>query len=239
MKKAIIGITSEALNIGKEFRASYKVNLLNVDYKNLVENRGAVPIIIPITSDLELAKKYVQICDGFVFSGGADINPITYDEKPHIALGPGDLERDEFEIRLMKEAIDAKKPILGICRGMQILNITQGGTLIQHIPDVEGSFNHLMSGNKYDVAHKVRLKKDNILHNVFGDEVYVNSSHHQGINKLGTNLEVIGRAGDGIIEAIKLEEHDFVYGVQWHPEELVYKQDEINKLIDKFLRFAK
>lgn len=235
MNRPVIGITSEALNLGLKFRASYKVNLLNVDYKNLVEKRGAVPIILPITTDFSLVERYVSLCDGFLFTGGADINPLTYGVVADKSLGMTDLDRDRFEIELMIAAIRANKPVLGICRGMQILNIALGGSLIQNIPDVKGSFNHMVSGNKYDVSHKVILEADNILYNIFGEELYVNSSHHQGIDRLGEGLQIIGVAEDGIVEAVKLKNHDFVYGLQWHPEELVYRDERMYEVVDLFL----
>ena len=235
MTRPIIGITSEMLNIGLEFQASYNVNILNEDYKKLVEDRGAIPIILPVVTNMDLIDYYVDMCDGFLFTGGADINPLVYGELPNHNLGSTDLERDEFEIGLMKKIIDVDKPVLSICRGMQILNIARGGNLIQHIPDDLDYFNHMSNGNKYDLAHSVKFEKGNLFYNLFRDEIHVNSSHHQGLKDLGQGIEVMGRAEDGMIEAVGLKDSKFNYGVQWHPEELIYKDKNMNLLVDSFL----
>lgn len=235
MKRPVIAITSEIINLGIDFHPSHRMISLNEDYKNIIENRGGVPIIIPITSDFELIDYYIDMCDGFLFTGGADINPIFYGENPDHSLGMLDNARDMFEIEFMKRVLEKDRPMLGICRGMQILNISLGGSLIQHIPDIDGSFNHMGKGNKFDISHSVNFYRDNLFYDIFGEKLYVNSSHHQAIGDLGQGIDILGLSDDNIIEAVGLGGYKFVYGLQWHPEGLVYRDETMNNLIDRFL----
>lgn len=236
MGKAIIGVSSEFLNISLQFRESYKLNIVNDDYINLLRGKDVIPIILPIYKDLVKVKDFIDLCDGFLFTGGADINPLVYGENPNHNLGITDLDRDRFELELMKQAIEKDKSVLGICRGMQILNVSCKGNLIQDIKDKSNFFNHSVQISKGDLVHKILIKETSLLNKLYGKEIYVNSSHHQAINTLGDNLEVLARAEDGVIEAIKLKGKRFVYGVQWHPEELIYKDSSVNLLIDEFIK---
>lgn len=236
MKKPVIGISSEVLDLGLDFRESYKLNVVNQDYKNLVEARGGLPIILPVSKNLDLVDGYLDICDGLVFTGGADINPICYGEEADPSLGMTDYSRDLFELALMEGAIERDLPVLAICRGMQILNVVRGGSLVQHIPDQEASLNHSFLGRRADPAHEVLFEDASLFSQVFGREAYVNSSHHQGLKDLGQGIRVLGRARDGQIEAVGLEGANFIYGVQWHPEEMVARDPRSYGLIDRFLK---
>lgn len=157
--------------------------------------------------------------DGLILCGGNDINPSYYNEETNGAVNI-DEKRDASEFKLVKAFIDAKKPIMGVCRGYQLLNIAFGGTLHQ---DIENSKEH-SSFSDYDLIHTVTARKNSFISELYGDSFWVNSFHHQAINKLGNNLEVIMTASDSkIIEGIKHKTLP-IFGVQWHPERMCFSR---------------
>ena len=161
--------------------------------------------ILEITPETKL--RQFDECDGLVLPGGRDVCPDWYGEEPNQHTQPPDLNRDSLELALCKRALNLDMPILGVCRGHQVLNVALGGTLLQNIED------HVVS------RHKVSIEPDSFLGFVAGEpEMYVNSLHHQAIGQLGRNLRVIAKAEDGTIEAIQSKKHKWVVGVQWHPE---------------------
>jgi putative glutamine amidotransferase len=150
--------------------------------------------------------------DGLVLAGGTDIDPELYGAAPHPETGEPDRDRDRLEIALLREALERDLPVLAICRGMQLLNVALGGSLLQHI---EG---HRVPGRA--VVHSVRLAPASRVGAILGSGEYgVNSRHHQCVERLGNGLTVVGRAPDDIVEAVELEGKRFVVGVQWHPED--------------------
>lgn len=190
-------------------------------YLAALENAGADPILLPVYNDAEALRRYVSLCDGFVLPGGIDINPLTYGEDPHPKLQSNKLEFDECELHFIRIVLESKKPLLGICRGSQILNVAFGGTLYQDIDSmVEGVQQH----NQEEVTpgatcHRIRIEEGSILAELYGPEAKVNSFHHQAVKDLGAGLKASAHAFDGIVEGFQAVDYPFVVGVQWHPEQ--------------------
>ena len=215
MKKApVIGLTANVIE-GKL--------LINTDYFNAVLKSGGVPILMPYTTDEEQINTALDICDGFLFTGGGDIDPTYYGEARLPECGETDPERDVPEMALLKRALDTGKPIMAICRGMQILNVALGGTLWQDLPSqIPSEINHRVIPGT-ETAHSVSIIKGTPLHKLIGKEsIEVNTVHHQGIKKLADGLIHSAIAPDGIIEAYYSESERYVRAYQWHPER-IYK----------------
>jgi len=212
-------------------------HLLASDYIEVVERAGGIPVIIPLLEDFDDIKTLVDKVDGVIFSGGNDISPHHYNLP--FAEGVGELcsQRDKQEIRLMDYMIESTtKPILGICRGCQLLNVALGGTI--H-PDLSqsGLNDHLfLESPKNNDVHSIDLVHNSNLFNIFKrDTIRVNSYHHQAIDVLADGLISSAQSEDGLIEAVELKQSGrFVLGVQWHPEMMSYNEDQ-NKIFEKFV----
>jgi putative glutamine amidotransferase len=147
---------------------------------------------------------------------------------PHAELGPTEPELDRFELELAQAAVARGLPVLGICRGMQVLNVALGGSLHQHLPELGGQLNHRQDRTSGDPSHRVTLARDSRLTKVIGRRyVEVNSFHHQGLHALGRGLSVAGRAPDGVVEAVEAPGRRFTFGVQWHAECLVDRPEQL------------
>lgn len=166
--------------------------------------------------------------DGFIISGGDDVNPKLYEESLSIDDSKYDNERDEFEQKIIKYAVNNKKPLLGICRGMQIINVTLGGSLHREVSQVfEDFLPHDSMISKLLGRRDIKIAKDSKLFSILkiGDIAKVNSIHHQAVNKLGEGLVNVAREENGIIQAIESKENsNFLIGVQWHPEMMIHKK---------------
>ena len=189
-------------------------------YMEGIQQAGGIPIILPLTSNLEDLKTLVSICDGFVFTGGNDIDPKNYQEKASIYLGEIIEARDQMELELMQLVLKQDKPLLGICRGIQLLNVAMGGTLYQDLPSQYSStINHRQQPPYDRPSHEISLLQNTPLHHLLKqDKIAVNSCHHQAIKDLGKSLEIMAKSDDGIVEAVYIPEKHFVWAVQWHPE---------------------
>ena len=191
-------------------------------YVRCVLNAGGVPLLFP-TVPAAAATKYLSLVDGLVLSGGIDVDPDSFGQEPHPKLGEVDPDRDHFEIALARGAREAGKPTLAICRGIQVVNVAHGGTLIQDIPtQVEGALQHEQKALRHDAAaHGLLIEAGSHLHEVAGcTRVRVNSFHHQGLDRVADGFRVTARAPDGVIEAIEDPDLPFWVGVQWHPERM-------------------
>lgn len=189
--------------------------------------RGVVPIILPPTNDASTIREYAQMADGLILTGGGDIDPQIYGEQKEKACGEIHRLRDEFEISLTNEMLLLDKPILGICRGIQVINVTLGGTLWQDIDVVVHA--HICAGKP---IHDVLLSGQ--MRDIIGhDSIVTNSYHHQAIRTLGTELTAVAFSADGHIEAVWGVGHSFLCGVQWHPE---MEGDEVAVKLIKKLR---
>ncbi len=196
--------------------------LLPRSYVDAVQEAGGLVLILAI--DALAAKEPDQLLamlDGLMLAGGADIDPASYGEPPHPETADTVPERDCFEIALARAAIAADLPLLGICRGMQLINVACGGTLLQHLPERFGHTEHRRVPGSFDGSdHDVTLQPDTLAASAAGELVHgTKSHHHQGVDRLGEGLVVSGSSTlDGQPEAIEMPDKTFVLGVQWHPE---------------------
>ncbi len=180
--------------------------------------QSVLPVLLPLTDDLSLIRNYAREFDGFLFTGGGDVNPAFYGEKKLDCCGDVDIERDEFEIALLRELIKLDKPVLGICRGIQVMNTALGGTLWQDIgTQLLGGASHTMNNENGEPTHVVKTSA--FVSDTCGkDEIVTNSYHHQALKELGDSFKVAAVSCDGVIEAAEHESLRYYKGVQWHPE---------------------
>ncbi len=194
---------------------------------------GGLPVMLPLTSDGRLLRQAAEECDGFLYTGGPDVSPEIYGEKPK-AETLACRKRDDMELILLDNILKLDKPILGICRGIQLLNAALGGNLWQDIPSENPSeIEHHMK-SPYDIPiHSVELVKDSPIHRLLKTDVLpVNSYHHQAVKSVAPCLSVMAKASDGLCEAVYMPHKKFVWAVQWHPE-FSFRSDENSFLIFK------
>ena len=228
-KPKIIGVISDySLNQNNQHNySSHPIHNIREQYinnlSNVCSNYNVVFILIPV--DLKQINKYTQIVDGVIFTEGADVDSKYYNQPKHPTNSEDSPKRTEFEIKFLKNLLNEKKPILSICRGMQLINIALGGDLIQDISSyIKTEINHksVKNGQGYlNKVHTVETKENSLLRKITNKkEFWVNSNHHQAIGKLGKNLVVSAISPkDNIIEAIEIRDYpNFFLGVQWHPE---------------------
>jgi putative glutamine amidotransferase len=189
---------------------------------------GGEPLLI--AAELEEAPLYAQFAslDGLILSGGGDVDPARYGERPTLHLGGVDEQRDRTELLLAGWALAERKPLLGICRGLQLLNVACGGALYQDVSQHDGAMQHAYYPNyPHDyLAHGIILEPDSLLAALLGKTtVQVNSLHHQACRSMAPALRVVARAADGIVEAAEIVEHPFALAVQWHPEALLQTEE--------------
>ena len=209
------------------------------NYLFSLEAVGAVPLILPIYDDPEALDRYVGLCDGYLIPGGIDVNPISYGETPHPLLETTRLDFDEYQLHLIERMRVSKKPVLAICRGIQIVNVAYGGTLYQDVSlHGEGTMRHSQVDiTPGGISHRVSIEDGSILHRLYGSELWTNSYHHQSIKDLGAGLRITARADDGIIEAVEATDHPYLHAVQWHPESFFPRPD--NYMLAIFEDFVK
>ncbi|HHW56802.1 MAG TPA: gamma-glutamyl-gamma-aminobutyrate hydrolase family protein [Clostridia bacterium] len=240
MKKPIIGIIgsisyeTEGIMLGHE-----KIHL-NKAYVDSVVKAGGIPVILPIVSDEDLIKQQVESVEGIIVSGGQDIDSLLYNEEPIEKQGYITPERDIYDISVVKYAHQLKRPILGICRGIQALNVAFGGTLYQDISQIPGSYiKHSQKARPDFPTHTIEIKKETILFDILGSTTTVNSFHHQAVKDVAPGFRISAISKDGVIEAIEMEKEDFIVGVQWHPELMASKGNEdMLKIFQKLLYYA-
>jgi putative glutamine amidotransferase len=205
-------------------------------YAEAVEGGGGAPVYIPLIPDREYLDALCERLDGLALSGSnSDLDPIYYGEEPHQKLGPVYAERDETDLILLDLAERRAMPVLGICFGMQSLNVARGGSLIQDLASqTPGAIKHEQGKAINRPSHHIRIEADTPLAKFAGGgTARVNSSHHQAVNKVGSDLRIVARAPDGVIEAIADTRPDrFVLGVQWHPE-IGWEKDPFSQAIFK------
>ena len=229
--KPIIGITTS-------HEGERKLQL-NTNYAAAVIRAGGIPLLLPmgIEEDFE---QVTDMLDGLLLTGGGDIDPILFNEEPHQKLGEVSPTRDAFEIGIAKAVLAADKPILGICKGLQIINVALGGTLIQDIYSQceTPPLLHSQKAPRKHPTHFVQVEKDSILSSISESaQISVNSFHHQAVGEVAGQANLSAWAADGVVEAIELPDARFVLGVQWHPEIMTRKEDEASRRL--FSAFAK
>ncbi|MGQ3684495.1 MAG: gamma-glutamyl-gamma-aminobutyrate hydrolase family protein [Candidatus Loosdrechtia sp.] len=214
--KPVIGI-----NCDYEEKGRHPCSFLYRDYSDAIIKAGGIPILLPLIKEKNNALRLLKMVGGLLLTGGNDVSPERYGEKKHEKGSCVHPDKDISDFTLVQVAIETKKPILAICYGTQLINVTLGGSLIQDIPsEVPSSIIHKDLENVHS-THSVKIKKDSLLYRITGtDCLYTNSIHHQAIKVLGKGLKDTARSADGIIEAIEWDDYPFLLGVQWHPERM-------------------
>jgi putative glutamine amidotransferase len=230
--KPIIGVTTF-------LSESSKYSSVNKFYIDSVHAAGGLPVNIPIIADEQSYDEYIDLVDGILFTGGNDIAPYYYGENPVRELQSMSSIRDEYEFSLFHSAYGKSLPILGICRGIQLINVALEGSLYQDInSQCPGSLGHYPAHTAPDeLYHSVQINKDTKLYDIFGEErIYTNSFHHQSVKQLGKNLVATAFSADGIVEAVESTEDRFLLGVQWHPEAMAKRHPRFLKLFREFVQ---
>jgi putative glutamine amidotransferase len=221
MNRPVIGICTSLVEARWRLWEQ-RAALLPVDYMTAIQRAGGLAVMIPPDPQLEREPdEMLDLLDGLVLAGGEDIDPSAYGAQAHPMTNITVPERDRVELALTRRSVERDLPVLGICRGMQLINIALGGTLKQHLPDELGHEDHRRVPGSFDGAdHDVRLAPGSLAARAAGEEHHATKSHHhQGVDRIGEGLEVSGHATiDELPEAIELPGRRFVLGVQWHPE---------------------
>jgi len=221
MPAPIIGITTGRI-LSKTQVFEYTLSEM---YVQAVLRAGGTPVILPSGADANQVAALLEIVDGILLTGGGDIDPAIFNGQPHPNVYGVDHERDFLEIELVRQASRSQTPFLGICRGIQVINVALGGTLYTdigaQIPDSE-RHDYYPNIPRDKIAHHVKIQNGSQLRKLTGTaELAVNSLHHQGLEQVPAYLKPIAHSGDGMVEAVELRDHVFGLGVQWHPEWLV------------------
>ncbi len=217
MQKPLIGITTR----NNKDADAHPTTSLQHTYTRAVIQAGGIPILIPsILIEEDFLDLYSSLA-GILFSGGGDISLQYFEGAEHPRIGEVDLNRDSVEIGLMRAALHDGKPVLGICRGAQVMNVALGGTLYTHLYDqIPGALDHAYPGDlRRALVHSVNVNEESRAAEIFGETLLsVNSLHHQALKDIALPLRVVGRAPDGIVEVVEIPEHPYAVAVQWHPE---------------------
>ncbi len=225
MRRPVIGITSV-------HNESYGSNQLAFNYSRAVEKAGGVPLVIPSLEDRDNIIELVSYFHGLLLSGGGDPDPFIFHQEPLPQQGTIEPQRDKLEIILVKESLKKDLPLLGICRGMQVINIAAGGTIYQDLGSQRKKvIKHMQQAPRWYPTHKVSLARESKLAFIMGmEELRVNSFHHQGVARVAPGFMACAHARDGVVEALEHPEKKFVLGVQWHPEAMWFRDNNMLKL---------
>jgi len=235
MKIPVIGITTTYI----KQQSPLPFSGVSEAYIRSVRSAGGVPLLIPsgiARADLEILRGHL---DGILFTGGGDVNPVLYNGTPHERVYDIISDRDETEVGLVRLAAESNWPFMGICRGIQVINVALGGTLYTHIESqLPGALKHDNEDRQF-LSHTVAVQPDSRLAGILGTTiVQTNSLHHQGIEQVAPPLTVLGRSPDGLVEAVELVGNPFGLAVQWHPEWLQDMQ-EMRNLFKAFIDASK
>ena len=231
--KKIIGITcKEYKDYGAYFQSSSE------DYIGAIIRAGGVPVLLPISGDSEIILKQVEMIDGLVIMGGIDISPLSYGENCTYEQGDSSFRRDMHEKELILTCAQKEVPILGICRGHQMINVAFGGTLYQDNrmkdPNV---YQHYQKEKKQFPIHSIDIKDHTFLSHIFGETAMVNSYHHQSIKDLAEGFQISAVSEDGLVEAIEHQSLK-IYGVQFHPETMAEQNKNMQQIFNDFIKIV-
>jgi gamma-glutamyl-gamma-aminobutyrate hydrolase PuuD len=204
------------------------VFLTTTGYSEHLRRSGAIPVFVPVGGPDDEWGQLIDVLDGVLLAGGADVGPHRYGQQPHDEAGPFDSARDASEATLVEAVLDSDKPVFGICRGLQVLNVAMGGSLIQHVPDVVGTHSHNPSRGAF-ARHRVNVARDSLLHSIIGASATVPTYHHQAVDTVAPGLQAVAWTDDGVIEALE-DVSGRIVAVQWHPE-----TDAPNDLFEYFV----
>ena len=206
-------------------------------YQKILEEQNAATLILPYTDDLENLDTIFDLCDGLLLTGGHDVDPKIYGSTKSDKCGTINSIRDHMECHLIERAYQEDKAVLGICRGIQIMNAYLGGTLYQDLPsEFKSSINHTMSAPYDRVVHRVDIIKGSVLDTILNQEsIGVNSYHHQAIKTLSPKMESCAISEDGLIEAAIVKDKKFMLALQWHPEYNYLVDDNSKKIVKAFV----
>ncbi len=231
--------------IGVTVSKDYENNQVSLpcDYVNAVSEAGGIAWIVPLLPpgniDESIALSYLQQMDGLLLSGGVDVAPRHFGEEPRPGLGPVSPERDEMELALARAALRLDKPVLAICRGMQVLNVAAGGDVYQDVGrQVEGALQHRQKAPRWHAAHSVSVRPGTQCREILcpqGEDVWVNTLHHQAVREAAEDFVISARAADGVAEAMESSCHSFMLGVQWHPELMYRHSESMRRLFEAFI----
>ena len=230
MKKPIIGLTTYPAGATHGWHTPAL-------YVDAVLRAGGVPMMLSGQCP-DCAERWLDVVDGVVLIGGGDINPAEFGSAGHETIYNLSAERDAMELALMRALLTHPKPVLAICRGMQILNTVLGGTLHVHLPDVVGESVLHRAPPRDPIQHSIQVAADSELAKVIGQQVHTASWHHQGIDQLGQGLKAVAWAPDGVIEAVELEGRQDLLAVQWHPEITAAEDDGQQHMFDWLIKQA-
>ena len=240
MAKSVIGILATICINNKEMFPGTEINYVNNHYIQAVEKAGGVPVIIPVVSDEEVIENQIKNVDGIIIPGGYDVNPQCYGEEPQQELGFIFPEVDKFHLKSIEYCKKYNKPLLGICRGMQIINVAFGGSLYQDLSYINGCIiKHVQNSKRNATSHTVDVVQNSHLYKIIGDKVMTNSFHHQSVKKVAPGFKVSAVAKDGVVEAIESENDDFILGIQWHPEEMFQDSEAMLNIFKELIQISK
>ena len=210
-------------------------------YMKVLERCGALPIMLPLTSDEDELKQVFELCDGLLLTGGHDVDPYVYGKEASKECGIPCKARDDMEGILFRLALEEDKPVLGICRGIQFMNAYLGGDLYQDLPtEFNSRIEHHMAPPYYMAAHKVKVFEGSMLADIIGSGIHeVNSYHHQAVKLPADSVDVMALSEDGLVEAVSVRNKKFAVGVQWHPEFSYEVNEESVKLVQAFVDACK
>lgn len=234
MSSPVIGFTLD-YEAEKPSYSRYPWYAIRENYLTAITRAGAVPL--PLPHEMEWAERYAAMLDGLVVTGGDfDVSPEYYGQKIESDTVSLKERRTRFELAMIRHALAADKPVLGICGGQQLLAVALGSSLIQHIPDrIPDALPHEQPNPRHEAGHKVQIKPGTLLHGIVGEtEIEVNSAHHQAVDTVGDGLIVNAVAPDGVIEGIEAPKYAFCLGVQWHPE--FHITDADRKIFEAFVK---
>lgn len=237
----IIGITANSTFIdNRSYPELHKINASPRNISKAVTLAGGLPIIIPV-NEPDIAEKYAHIIDGLILSGGEDVTPELYGEDARHTIRVTYPKRDKAEVALTKKVLEKGKPILGICRGLQLINVMFGGTLYQDLSENKEMFiKHIQETPSNHPIHTVGIDEHSYMSSFLKEEIFVNSYHHQAIRELGQGLRISATSSDGVIEAIEsIDPKTNIIAIQWHPENLYYKHEDHMALFHNLVERAK
>jgi putative glutamine amidotransferase len=245
--RPLIGVTTSEVRFAEHIEQTPQSDpprremALGLTYLNAIEAAGGLPVVMP-PLDLAAIEPLLDRLTGICLSGGPDLDPGAYAERPHPDLGPTEPDLDRFEFELARQADARGLPILAICRGMQALNVARGGSLHQHLPDRPGvTIDHRRREGADHTIHDVTVAAGSRLARLMGRRrAQVNSFHHQAAHRIGSGLRAVAWAPDGVIEGLEAPARDFCVGVQWHAESLVERREQASLfrgLVDAATRF--